>query len=134
MASDPQIAAERLNARAKGTNLEARGTHFIEVSAERAVTEPLFRSALSQLTGLFHGGVMLSLEDEMATACALAATMPDGNWDAGTFPLQSLSRTTLLVKSWGPISNTMGVGFLSGMSSVSLAFKRRMQDRCSRRF
>jgi 1,4-dihydroxy-2-naphthoyl-CoA hydrolase len=86
-AIDPKTAAERLNARAKGTNIEARGTRFLEVSTERAVAEMPFRQDLSQLTGLFHGGVILSLADETATACALATVMPDGAWDPGKFPL-----------------------------------------------
>jgi 1,4-dihydroxy-2-naphthoyl-CoA hydrolase len=84
---DPKIAAERLNERAKGTNIEARGTRFLEVSAERAVAELAFRPDLAQLTGLFHGGVILSLADETATACSLAAITPDGAWDPGKFPL-----------------------------------------------
>jgi 1,4-dihydroxy-2-naphthoyl-CoA hydrolase len=84
---DPYTAAERLNARARGTNVEARGTRFVEVSAERAIAELAFRPDLTQLTGLFHGGVILSLADETATACALATVMPDGTWDPGKFPL-----------------------------------------------
>jgi uncharacterized protein (TIGR00369 family) len=84
---DPKIAAARLNERAKGTNIAARGTHFIEVSAERAVAELAFRPDLAQLTGLFHGGVILSLADETATACSLATVMPDGVWDPTKFPL-----------------------------------------------
>jgi 1,4-dihydroxy-2-naphthoyl-CoA hydrolase len=84
---DPKIAAERLNERAKGTNVEARGTHFLEVSAARAVAELAFRPDLAQLTGLFHGGVILSLADETATACSVASVMPDGVWDPAKFPL-----------------------------------------------
>jgi 1,4-dihydroxy-2-naphthoyl-CoA hydrolase len=84
---DPKIAAERLNERAKGTNVEARGTHFLEVSAARAVAELAFRPDLAQLTGLFHGGVILSLADETATACSVASVMPDGAWDPAKFPL-----------------------------------------------
>jgi 1,4-dihydroxy-2-naphthoyl-CoA hydrolase len=84
---DPKTAAERLNARAHGTNIEARGTRFLAVSAERAVAELPFRPDLAQLTGVFHGGVILSLADETATACALASAMPDGSWDPGKFPL-----------------------------------------------
>jgi 1,4-dihydroxy-2-naphthoyl-CoA hydrolase len=86
-AIDPKIAAELLNERAKGTNIAARGTRFLEVSAERAVAELAFRPDLAQLTGLFHGGVILSLADETATACSLAAVMPDGLWDPDKFPL-----------------------------------------------
>jgi 1,4-dihydroxy-2-naphthoyl-CoA hydrolase len=84
---DPKVAAEHLNERAKGTNVAARGTRFVEVSAERAVAELAFRPDLAQLTGLFHGGVILSLADETATACSLATVMPDGRWDPGKFPL-----------------------------------------------
>ncbi len=84
---DPKTAAERLNARAKGTNIEARGTRFLEVSPERAVAELPFRPDLAQLTGVFHGGVILSLADEAATACAVATVMPGGGWDPGKFPL-----------------------------------------------
>jgi uncharacterized protein (TIGR00369 family) len=84
---DPKIAAARLNERAKGTNVEARGTHFLEVGAERAVAELAFRPDLAQLTGLFHGGVILSLADETATACSVASVMPDGVWDPAKFPL-----------------------------------------------
>jgi 1,4-dihydroxy-2-naphthoyl-CoA hydrolase len=84
---DPTIAAARLNERAKGTNIEARGTRFLEVSPERAVAELAFRPDLAQLTGLFHGGVILSLADETATACSLANIMPDGTWDPAKFPL-----------------------------------------------
>jgi uncharacterized protein (TIGR00369 family) len=84
---DPKIAAARLNARAQGTNIAARGTRFLEVSAERAVAELSFRPDLAQLTGLFHGGVIVSLADEAATACSLATVMPDGVWDPAQFPL-----------------------------------------------
>src|SRR5919108_4389987 len=84
---DPKIAAARLNERAKGTNIEARGTHFLEVGPERAVAELAFRPDLAQLTGLFHGGVILSLADETATACSLATAMADGTWDPAKFPL-----------------------------------------------
>jgi uncharacterized protein (TIGR00369 family) len=84
---DPQVAAERLNERAKGTNIAARGTRFLEVSAEHAVAELAFRPDLAQLTGVFHGGVILSLADETATACSLATVMPAGGWDPDKFPL-----------------------------------------------
>ena len=84
---DPKTAAERLNERAKGTNIEVRGTRFLEVSGARAVAELAFRPDLTQLTGLFHGGVIVSLADETATACSMHAVMPDGTWDPGKFPL-----------------------------------------------
>jgi uncharacterized protein (TIGR00369 family) len=86
-AIDPKMAAARLNERARGTNTEARGTRFVSVSAERAVAELVFRPDLTQLTGMFHGGVILSLADETATACSLAAVMPGGDWEPDLFPL-----------------------------------------------
>ena len=94
--TDPKMAAERLNERAKGTNVEARGTRFVEVSAERAVAELAFRPDLAQLTGLFHGGVILSLADETATACGLASVMPDGTWEPTKFPLTIQMSANLL--------------------------------------
>ena len=47
---------------------------------------------------------------------------------------QTSSRLTLLGKSRRPLSNAIGVHFTRGMSSVSLAFKRRMQDGFSGHF
>jgi 1,4-dihydroxy-2-naphthoyl-CoA hydrolase len=84
---DPKLRADRLNARAQGTNVAARGTRFLEVSSERAVAELAFRPDLAQLTGLFHGGVIISLADETATACSLANVMPDEVWEPTSFPL-----------------------------------------------
>jgi uncharacterized protein (TIGR00369 family) len=84
---DPKIVAERFNERAKGTNVEARGARFLEVSPERAVAELAFRPDLAQLTGRFHAGVILSLADETATACSVANVMLDGTWDPAKFPL-----------------------------------------------
>jgi hypothetical protein len=41
---------------------------------------------------------------------------------------------TLLVKLRRSVPNAMGVSFTRGMYSVSLAFKRRIRDRCSTLF
>jgi hypothetical protein len=49
-------------------------------------------------------------------------------------PLQPSSRQTLLGESQWPICNVMGVRIMRGMSAVSCAFKRRMQDPFSTRF
>ncbi|MBI3326205.1 MAG: PaaI family thioesterase [Nitrospinae bacterium] len=86
-ALDPKVAAERLNERARGTNIAARGTRLLEVSGEKAVAELRFRPDLTQLTGVFHAGVILSLADETATACSMYAAMPDGTWDPERFPM-----------------------------------------------
>jgi hypothetical protein len=49
-------------------------------------------------------------------------------------PLQPSSRQTLLGKSQWPMSNATGVRIMRGMSAVSCAFKRHMQDGFSARF
>jgi hypothetical protein len=49
-------------------------------------------------------------------------------------PLQPSSRQTRLGQSQEPISNATGVRILRGMSAVSCAFKRPMQDGFSARF
>jgi hypothetical protein len=82
---DPKIAAERLNERAKGTNVEARGTRFIEVSAERCVAELAFRPAWPSSPACSWRYVILSLADETATACSMVSVMPDGTWDLAKF-------------------------------------------------
>jgi hypothetical protein len=48
--------------------------------------------------------------------------------------LQPSSRPTLVGQSQWPISNATGVRILRGMSAVSCAFKRQMQDGFSARF
>jgi hypothetical protein len=55
----------------------------------------------------------------------------EGGWEkrSTATSLAAYPTLTLLVKSWWPISNTMGVSFTKGISLVSLAFKHRMQDR-----
>jgi hypothetical protein len=50
-----------------------------------------------------------------------------GQWCAGAG--QTWPRLTLLVKSRQSISNAMGIHRIRGMALVSLAFKRRIQDR-----
>ncbi len=67
--------------------LAAHGTRFVEVSAERARLELDFKPELTQPTGLFHAGAIISLADEACTALAAAHAMPDGGWDPAKFPL-----------------------------------------------
>lgn len=78
--------AREFNARIAGTMLAFHGTRFVEVSAERAVLELDFKPELTQLTGLFHAGAIISLADEACTALASAHAMTDG-WDPTRFPL-----------------------------------------------
>jgi 1,4-dihydroxy-2-naphthoyl-CoA hydrolase len=86
MSAAPRDWAREFNARIAGTMLGSHGTRFVEVSAERAVLELDFKPELSQLTGLFHAGAIISLADEACTALASAHTMTDG-WDPTRFPL-----------------------------------------------
>ena len=75
------------NRRVTGTMIAAHGTRFVHVSAERAVLELDFKPGLTQLTGLFHAGAIISLADEACTALASAHAMGDGGWDPEKFPL-----------------------------------------------
>ncbi len=85
MSSEGWIA--EMNRRAAGTMLAAHGTRFVEITAERAVLELDFKPELTQPTGLFHAGAIISLADEVATCLAAAHAMPDGGWDPTKFPL-----------------------------------------------
>jgi len=79
--------AEDFKRRIAGTMIASNGTRFVEVSAERAVLELDFKPELTQMTGLFHAGAIISLADEACTALASAHAMADGGWDPGKFPL-----------------------------------------------
>jgi len=83
---DDRDWAEEFNRRIAGTMIAAHGTRFVRVSAERAVLELDFKPELTQMTGLFHAGAIISLADEACTALASARAMTDG-WDPNRFPL-----------------------------------------------
>ncbi len=83
--SDQWIA--EFNRRTAGTMIAAHGTRFKEVTPERSVLELDFKPDLSQPTGLFHAGAIISLADEACTSLAAAHAMPDGGWDPAKFPL-----------------------------------------------
>ena len=78
--------AQEFNRRIAGTMIAAHGTRFVEVSAERAVLELDFKPGLTQMTGLFHAGAIISLADEACTALASVHAMGDGGWDPERFP------------------------------------------------
>jgi uncharacterized protein (TIGR00369 family) len=86
MAESARDWASEFNARIAGTMLAFHGTRFLEVTPERAVLELDFKPELSQLTGRFHAGAIISLADEACTALASAHAMTDG-WDPTRFPL-----------------------------------------------
>ena len=54
--------------------------------------------------------------------------------ESAEFPTGVKEALTLLGKSRRPIYNPIGVSFTRGIASVSLVFKRRMQDSFSARF
>ena len=87
MSGEERNWAEDFKRRIGGTMIASNGTRFVEVSAERAVLELDFKPELTQMTGLFHAGAIISLADEACTALASAHTMGDGGWDPGKFPL-----------------------------------------------
>src|SRR5713226_2891569 len=78
--------AKEFTRRIAVTMLAFNGTRFVQVSAERAVLELDFKPELTQMTGLFHAGAIISLADEACTALASAHAMTDG-WDPTRFPL-----------------------------------------------
>src|SRR5882724_6217207 len=79
--------AKEFTRRIAGTMLASNGTRFVQVSAERAVLELDFKPELTQMTGLFHAGAIISLADEACTALASAHAMRGTGWSAGAFPL-----------------------------------------------
>ena len=79
--------ADEFNARISGTMIAAHGTRFLEVSEQRALLELSFKPELTQMTGLFHAGAIISLADEACTALAAVHAMGDGEWDPAKFPL-----------------------------------------------
>lgn len=87
MSNDQRDWAEEFNRRSAGTMIAAHGSRFVQVSSERAVVELRFKPELTQMTGLFHAGAIISLADEACTAVASAHAMAGGNWDPAKFPL-----------------------------------------------
>jgi uncharacterized protein (TIGR00369 family) len=87
MSGDQPNWADEFNRRSAGTMIAAHGTRFVEVSSERAVVELHFKPELTQMTGLFHAGAIISLADEACTAVASAHAMKGGDWDPEKFPL-----------------------------------------------
>lgn len=87
MSADRPDWAREFTRRSAGTMIASHGTRFVQVSAERAVLELDFKPELTQMTGLFHAGAIISLADEACTALASAHAMGDAGWDPGKFPL-----------------------------------------------
>jgi 1,4-dihydroxy-2-naphthoyl-CoA hydrolase len=79
--------ADEFGKRISGTMLAAHGTRFLEVSAQRSLLELTFKPELTQMTGLFHAGAIISLADEACTALTAAHAMGEGEWDPAKFPL-----------------------------------------------
>jgi 1,4-dihydroxy-2-naphthoyl-CoA hydrolase len=84
---DPIAFAAKFNEWKRGTMIEAHGTHFVTAGQGRAVAQLDFKSALTQLTGLFHAGAIIALADETATAAAMWETNPTGELRPELFPL-----------------------------------------------
>jgi 1,4-dihydroxy-2-naphthoyl-CoA hydrolase len=79
--------AENVARRAKGTMLDHVGLRIVEVNDQHAVSTMDFRPELSQPTGLFHAGALLTLADSTATLACMQAVDPSGSDGAAPFPL-----------------------------------------------
>lgn len=79
--------AEAVERRAKGTMLEHIGLRIVEVNERHALATMEFPPELSQPTGVFHAGALLTLADSTATLACLYAVDPDGWNDDTPFPL-----------------------------------------------
>lgn len=91
---------EVIQQRGRGTMLEAIGYRVLEVNKEHAVAEISFRPELSQLTGLFHTGALLTLADSCATAACMYAVDPTGTVDPSRFPL-AIQLSANLIRNTG---------------------------------
>ena len=83
----PEEFAQKINAWARGTMIEAHGTRFVSAGQGRARAELDFKPELTQLTGLFHAGAIVAFADETATAAAMWETNPTGELRPDLFPL-----------------------------------------------
>lgn len=72
------------------------GFREIAASPEHAVVEVSFRPEVQQLTGVFHAGTLLALADTAASRCAIHIVAPDGELEAGQFPLTVQVSASLL--------------------------------------
>ncbi len=63
------------------------GLRIVEATPHRAVLELDFRPAVQQLTGIFHGGALLTMADSAATWAAIKSLNADGPVDGEPFPL-----------------------------------------------
>jgi 1,4-dihydroxy-2-naphthoyl-CoA hydrolase len=83
-----------------GTMMETVGYTLVEVSDEHAVAQMTFRPELSQLTGMFHTGALITLADTVATAACMYAVDPTGGLDPATFPL-AIQLSANLIRNTG---------------------------------
>ena len=84
---DPEAFVRKLAEWAPGTMIGSHGTRFVSVGKGHAVAELDFKPSLSQLTGRFHAGAIVSLADEAATAAAMWELNPTADLRPELFPL-----------------------------------------------
>ena len=63
------------------------GLRIVEATPQHAVLELDFSPAVQQLTGIFHGGALLTMADSAATWAAIRSLNPKGPVDGEPFPL-----------------------------------------------
>jgi len=113
---------ETIQRRGRGTMLEALGYRVIEVNDEHAVAEITFRPELSQLTGLFHTGALLTLADSTATAACMHAVDPTGSVDPNRFPLAiQLSANLIRNTGQGTVTNLSATTINASNGTLTLA-------------
>jgi uncharacterized protein (TIGR00369 family) len=83
----PGEFAARFNEWKRGTMIGSHGTRFVTAGQGRAVAQLDFKPELTQLTGMFHAGAIISLADETATTAAMWETNPTGEFRPELFPL-----------------------------------------------
>jgi uncharacterized protein (TIGR00369 family) len=72
------------------------GLRIIEATPQHAVLELDFSPAVQQVTGIFHGGALLTMADSAATWAAIKALNPNGPVDGEPFPLTVQMSTNFL--------------------------------------
>lgn len=83
----PEQAAARMNEQARGTHIGETGVEFVAISPERGVARLAFRPAVTQVTGLFNAGALITLADACATATCMSMSDPSMAVDPSRFPL-----------------------------------------------
>lgn len=98
MSMTPEEYARKITEWGRSTMIGSHGTRFVSAGQGRARAELDFKPELTQLTGLFHAGAIVSFADEAATAAAMWETNPTAELRPELFPL-TIQLSVNLVRS-----------------------------------